>query len=121
MLPAGRVVRDQANVSGLPSTSEEADPLRVTVLPTFTVWSGPALATGGLFSVVIVIVSAAELTNPVVHDELNDIGAGPADGNGRRDGCGIRDGDVLPAGALTIDQLKVNAWPSTSVDSDPLS
>ncbi len=64
LLPAGLVVRDQAYVSGLPSTSEEAEPLRVTVLPTATVWSGPALATGGLLSVVIVIVSAAELTKP---------------------------------------------------------
>ncbi len=29
--------------------------------------------------------------------------------------------EVLPAGALWIDQAKVSAWPSTSVDPDPLS
>ena len=29
--------------------------------------------------------------------------------------------EVLPDGALRIDQVKVNAWPSTSVDDEPSS
>ncbi len=51
-------------MSGLPSTSEEAVPSRVTVAATKTLWSGPALAMGAEFSVVIVTVSGAESTEP---------------------------------------------------------
>jgi hypothetical protein len=40
-----------------PSGSELVPPFRVTVLPTFTDWSAPTLATGDLLMVVTFIVS----------------------------------------------------------------
>ena len=58
-LPAGRETKVQAKVSGLPSTSEERLPLRVTGAPRITVWLGPALATGGEFTVLTVTVDVS--------------------------------------------------------------
>ncbi len=50
-LPAGLEVRVHKNVSGLPSGSLDAEPFKVTLAPKATVWSGPALATGGRFGI----------------------------------------------------------------------
>src|SRR5262249_57676446 len=46
VLPAGVLVKAQANSNGSPSTSLEPLPSRRTVAPTRTVCAGPALATG---------------------------------------------------------------------------
>jgi hypothetical protein len=51
LLPAGRDVNDQRNVSAFPSTSDDAPPFNVTRCPTRVVASGPALATGAEFAV----------------------------------------------------------------------
>ena len=64
VLPAGREVNDQLNVSESWSTSLEALPSNCTVLPRLTFWSGPALATGREFTVLIVTVSGALLMVP---------------------------------------------------------
>jgi hypothetical protein len=58
-LPAGTTVKAQRKVSGSPSTSLDALPSRVTVVPTKTVCGGPALATGGELVVVMVTVAGA--------------------------------------------------------------
>ncbi len=63
-LPAGRLVKDHAKVSGWPSMSLDADPSNCTTLVTNRVWSGPALATGEELLVFTTIVSGAELTVP---------------------------------------------------------
>src|SRR5216684_221719 len=55
VLPAGRWMKVQEKVRGSPSTSEEPAPVRCTVVPTGTVWSGPALATGGVLPGVVVM------------------------------------------------------------------
>ena len=64
VLPVGRLTNDHANVSGLPSTSVELEPFRVTRLEIATVWSGPALAVGGEFPVLMTTVSGVEFTVP---------------------------------------------------------
>ena len=50
----------QVNCKTLPSGSELASPSSVTERPSFTTWSGPALAIGGLFA-----VKSMTLTVPV--------------------------------------------------------
>src|SRR5205814_2332943 len=62
--PAGRVSRLQRYVSGFPSTSEEAAPFNCTSDPSATIWFGPALATGGVFCVVIVTFEGKLFTFP---------------------------------------------------------
>ena len=49
-LPVGAPVRVHRKVSGLPSGSLDAEPFNWAVDPNATVWSGPALAVGGLFT-----------------------------------------------------------------------
>src|SRR5271155_47507 len=46
-LPEGIVTNDQLNVIGFPARSLDPLPFSVTTVPTGTVWSGPAFATGG--------------------------------------------------------------------------
>ena len=40
-----------------PSGSVESKPLKLTLVPTLAVWSGPALATGGRFMIVTVVLA----------------------------------------------------------------
>ena len=64
VLPLGTELKLHLNVSGSPSTSVEPEPFSCTRVPTVTVWFGPALATGGVFAVVILTVAGALLTVP---------------------------------------------------------
>ena len=64
LLPAGLLTIDQRYVIGLRSGSEEPLPSRFTKLPRGTVCGGPALATGGEFSVEMVTVTAGLSTVP---------------------------------------------------------
>src|SRR6516225_4117412 len=62
-LPAGMLTKVHKYVIGSPSTSDDLLPSSVTVAPTVTVWLGPALATGGEFTVLtwMVALSLPEL------------------------------------------------------------
>jgi hypothetical protein len=59
-LPAGFMMRDHLNVMGNPCGSVP-DPLRLTVAPCATVWSGPALAVGGSTALVEIMTVDAGL------------------------------------------------------------
>src|SRR5262249_52876221 len=63
-LPVGTTVKAQRKVSGSPSTSLDALPSSVTVVPTTTVWGGRAWATGGELVVEIVTVVGVLSTVP---------------------------------------------------------
>ena len=60
-------------VKDVPSGSLEPDPSRVTVAPSATVWSDPALAVGASLSAVTVMVteSVTALLTPSVTDTWN--------------------------------------------------
>src|SRR5437867_4298824 len=63
-LPGGTETRLHENVSGSPSASLDALPSSITSVPTGTVWSGPALATGREFAVLMTTTSGALSTVP---------------------------------------------------------
>ena len=53
LLPAGCETNDHEKPSGSPSASLEPEPSSCTSAPSATLWSGPASATGGVFSVLM--------------------------------------------------------------------
>jgi hypothetical protein len=57
---AGFIMSDHLNVSGNPWGSVP-DPLRLTIAPCATVWSGPALAVGGSRALVVIMTVDAGL------------------------------------------------------------
>jgi len=63
-LPAGRSTMLQLKLSRSPSASLLALPSRCTVSPTCAAWSTPALATGGVFSVLMNTVAGRLSSSP---------------------------------------------------------
>ena len=56
LLPGGTEVNDHWKVNVSPSTSLLPLPSRATVSPAYADWSGPALATGGLLVLMLIVV-----------------------------------------------------------------
>jgi len=118
-LPAGRPINAQRNESASPSASDEAPPSSVTVSFTTTRWSGPALATGLLFCVLIVTVSAALSTVPSFTINCATYVPDTSTTNVGFDAAASERIAPLPSGFERIDHANVNGSAFGSLDALP--
>src|SRR5687767_12369864 len=105
VLPTGTLVNDHLNVSGSPSTSEDALPSRTAIRPATIVWAAPALATGAEFSVVMVTVSGVLATVPSCTTSCATYMPGRSITKIGRGTVPSSSAAVLPAGTLISAQL----------------
>src|SRR4030095_9078731 len=98
VLPVGTVVNAHRKVNVSPSTSCDLLPSSCTLASTSTVWSGPALATGREFCVVITTVSGALSSCPSLTMSCTTYIPGRSTTNVGFTTVGSESSAVLPAG-----------------------
>src|SRR5207302_25202 len=119
-LPAGLLIRDHEKVSGRFCGSVPL-PCNCTVLPTFTVWFGPALAVGARIGLVVIITVEGSLLTRSVLVTINCATYVPGRSavNTGFTAAGSLSVAALPAGTLSSVQWNVSISPHASVEPEP--
>jgi hypothetical protein len=120
LLPAGKLLKVQRYVRGLPSTSVDPDPSNWMTEPIFTRWFGPALATGEVLPVVTCTVHGALVRLPSLTISCAIYVPAFSAMNVGATVLGPVSDATLPAGLEIRVQEKVSGAPFTSDEPPPL-